>query len=851
MKYDFKKIETFWRSFYQEKKTYHYNHDKTKPKFYCLEMFPYPSGDLHIGHVRNYSIGDTLARYKHLKGFNVLHPIGWDGFGLPAENAAIEKKIHPAKWTFSNIDRMREQLQQLGFSYDWDKEICTAKPDYYRWGQWLFIKLYEKGLFYRKKSSVNWDPIDKTVLAKEQVHEGRAWRSGAIVERKEIEQWYLKITDYAQELLDDLDQLNGWPEKVKTMQKNWIGRSEGALVNFPCQGKPFNIYTTRPDTIYGVTFMGIAFDHPHLSDYIIGDKNHQKTIQAFIEKCKKVNQNSDYIQEGMPTGSEVTHPLTKRKIPLYVTNFVLAEYGTGTIMGVPAHDKRDFAFAKKYHLLIISVIKNPLEKTLEKNLEGPEEVYTGEGVLCNSEKFNGLDNRKAISKIINYLEEEKMGSRKIQYKLKDWLISRQRYWGNPIPMLKNSQGEFVPEELANLPVTLPLDIEFVSGSNSLENNKNFITVEKNGNTYLRESDTMDTFTCSSWYFLRYLDPHNQQSPFNPAIAKEMMPVDQYIGGIEHACMHLLYARFFHKALRDIGLLHCNEPFKNLLTQGMVISPSYFSPTINKYFSPTEIQDKKTCPETGKPLIVKIEKMSKSKKNGIDPVEMINKYGADSVRLFILFAAPVEKDLEWNESGIEGCQRFILKLIKWSESIFSFNPNSVHNSNNKSYDDLLIAIDRNIAKVEEDIERFHFNTAISSLMIFINQASTHQPYDNQSLTIYLEILEKFITILSSFAPYISDELYSKILFKQGQLEKKSLRDSQWPSYNKKSLKSSSFIMPIQVNGKIRGKIEVAINIQKEEIITLAKQEKNVQSWLLNKTIIKEIIIPNRLINFVVK
>ncbi|XP_060085875.1 leucine--tRNA ligase-like [Ylistrum balloti] len=816
-------------------------------------MYPYPSGDLHMGHVRNYSIGDVLARYKQLKGFNVLHPIGWDAFGLPAENASIEKKIHPAKWVFSNIDRMREQLQQLGFSYDWSKEVCTAQSDYYRWGQWIFLKFYEKGLFYRKKSAVFWDPVDKTVLAKEQVHEGVAWRSGAVVERREIEQWYLKITDYAQELLDELDQMGGWPERVKNMQRNWIGRSEGALINFTCQGKNFPIYTTRPDTLFGVSFMGIAFDHPDLLNYLIGNEDHHKKIKKFAEDCKKIDQNSDYVQEGIFTGSMIIHPYTQEKIPLYVTNFVLAEYGTGTIMGVPAHDERDFAFAKKYGLSIITVIKKPSNLEVSDN-----KAYTGEGMLCNSHPFNDLPNKEAIGKIIDDLEKKKLGERKVQYKLKDWLISRQRYWGNPIPMLKNENGEFIPEDFSNLPVILPLDIKFTSGINPLEKNQDFTQVKRDGKAYHRETDTMDTFTCSSWYFLRYLDPHNEEQPFKSDIANKMMPVDQYIGGIEHACMHLLYARFFHKALRDIGLLQSKEPFQRLLTQGMVVSPSYFSPKANKYFFQHELgKNPKTCPETGVPLVIKMEKMSKSKNNGVDPLKMIDKYGADSVRLFILFAAPAEKTLEWNESGIEGCQRFILKLVRWSQMIFLLK-NSVEGStssiqkkeSHQIIEELNTLLDRTIAKVEDDIEKFHFNTAISSLMIFINQASAKK-INPHHLHDALEILRKFVTILSPFAPFICEEIYNKVLSKKGESEKKSLKDSNWPHYKKNSLKLSVVVVPIQINGKVRGKIKTTADLDQEELVKLAMQEKNVRTWLTNKTIVKRIVIPNRLINFVIK
>lgn len=867
MEYPFKEIEAQWKDFYEQDQTFSRNLNQTdsgKPKYYCLEMFPYPSGDLHIGHARNYTIGDVLARYKTHKGFDVLHPIGWDAFGLPAENAAIEKKTKPATWTFANIDRMRAQLKDLGISYDWKNEICTAKPEYYHWGQWIFLKLYEKGLVYRKKAAVYWDPIDKTVLAKEQVQEGKAWRSGATVEKRIIEQWYVRITDYAEELLVDLDKLPGWPEKVKIMQRNWIGKSEGAVVNFKHGVEDFLIFTTRPDTIYGVSFMAIAFDHENLAQYIKGDEAHHRKINKFVEKCKQIDQNTDYHKEGLYTGTDITHPLTGKPIPLYVANFVLAEYGTGAVMGVPAHDQRDFEFAKEYQLPILPVIIPSSTDDKSDNLT--KTAYSGEGVLINSDVFDGLGNRTAIKEITAHLEKHGLGKRQVQYKLKDWLISRQRYWGNPIPMLHDNNGEYRPEKTENLPVVLP-DLSFSGNSNPLENYEPFTKVEENGKTFWRETDTMDTFTCSSWYFLRHIDPNNSSTPFSTTSANRWMPVDQYIGGIEHACMHLLYARFLHKSLRDLGLLKCDEPFTNLLTQGMVVGPSYYSPHTKRYYSPSELSNKTNCPVSGEPLVVKVEKMSKSKKNGVDPGHMISSYGADSVRLFILFAAPPEKDLEWNEGGIEGCQRFIMKVVRWSENIFTaiesnqVTVNKNFNSSNPTLarHPLNKVLHQTIHKVEEDIKKLHFNTAVAAMMSFMNEAINMSKNDlegdgitPEQIHIHLNALETLCVLLSPFAPFIVEELNHRIeTLYQKNSPQKSISKKAWPSYDPASLVQDKVTVPVQINGKVRAKLTLANNTPETVALEQAQKNQVVESYLEGKTILRKIVIPNRMISFVIK
>ena len=850
MEYNFKVIEEKWLKIYKEKQAFSFQVNSKKPKYYCLEMFSYPSGKLHMGHVRNYSIGDVFARFKRANGFNVLHPVGWDAFGLPAENAAIEKNIHPAKWTFSNINNMRKQLQRLGFSYDYKQEICTAKPDYYKWGQWFFTKFYEKGLIYRKKASVNWDPIDKTVLANEQIQDGKAWRSGALVEKREIEQWYVKITNYAEELLEGLNTLKGWPERVIQMQRNWIGKSQGILVHFDCEGEDFPIFTTRPDTIFGVTFTAIAFDHPLIEKYIVGNEATTKKINEFINECKAIDQNSNYQKAGIFSGKWVTNPLNQAKVPLYIANFVLAEYGTGMIMAVPAHDQRDFEFAKAYKLPIKVVIQNK-EKSLIA--EAMTEAYTKAGTLQDSNEFNDLNNQIASEKIIKKIIEIKKGTVKVNYKLKDWLISRQRYWGNPIPMIKNSKGNFSIVKEIDLPVVLPENVTFSQSENplTLASFKEHTLV--NGEKVIRETDTMDTFTCSSWYFLRYIDPHNQEEPFNSNKVNDWMPVDQYIGGIEHACMHLLYARFFQKALRDLGLVSSDEPFKNLLNQGMVLANSYYCEESRTFFSLEELKGNLTqSPKTGKKLIIKMEKMSKSKKNGIDPTQMIERYGADSVRLFTLFAAPPEKDLEWNEKGIEGCQRFLLKLVRWSRVVLNYNVNNISNIEGNDLSKEVIKYrtiyHKMVKKVTEDIEKKQqFNTAIASMMEFLNDIVKFVPENQVDIDFIKEILYNFLIILSPFAPFICEEIGET--FAKGIC----IYEANWPKYNLKFCEDMKVDINVQINGKIRATINVTkeISIDKDLVFSKVKAHKNVEKYLKDKKIIKEIFIPGKIVSLVIQ
>ncbi|BBM88359.1 leucine--tRNA ligase [Spirochaetota bacterium] len=911
MEYDFKTIEEKWRNHYETTNPFRFDPHKPGPKYYCLEMFPYPSGNLHMGHVRTYTLGDVLARYKMLKQFNVLHPIGWDAFGLPAENAAIENNIPPSVWTFKNIAIMRNQLKSLGLSYDYNNEVCTATADYYKWGQWLFLKLYDKGLVYRAKAWVNWDPVDKTVLANEQVVDGKAWRSGAPIEKKLIEQWFFKITAYAEELLTSLATLDKWPYKIKAMQRNWIGKSSGAIVYFKIASKKtpsaypnegeFPIFTTRPDTLYGATFMAIAFNHPAVHAYIDLPAKERETIIKFIDECKNIDQHSDYAKKGIFTGTFIDHPLTDEKLPLYVANFVLAEYGTGAIMGCPGQDARDYAFAKAHELPIKHVVC-PADTNIEtyKN-KPPSEAFTEHGITINSQFLTGIPTALAIEKMTTYLEEKKLGRRKIQYKLKDWLISRQRYWGNPIPMLKDEKGTFEKVPLSDLPVILPQNVTFTGTKSPLADHPEFTHYQTNDNRQVkREHDTMDTFTCSSWYFLRYIDAHNKKEPFAKALVQKWMPVDQYIGGIEHACLHLLYARFFQKALRDLGITSNDEPFPSLLAQGMVTAKSYYAPKIKKYLTPDEVSghlqphpsftpkpteeitnitdDNSPTPNknlhyhrTYGQLIVKVEKMSKSKKNGIAPEKMVDRYGADSVRLFILFAAPPEKNLEWNENGIEGCQRFLLKLVRYVNQFITcvkalnstenslIKPSSTQDSSQMSspitqFNKILHPA---IQKVELDIDRLHFNTAIAMLMETLNKFQSIAPKTQVDCHPMYENIVTFLTLLNPFAPFVTEELnahlYQNLCNQLAGIDSfaKKLYEHTWPTSQKIYLTQPSRDLIVQVNGKIRAKLSLLPTLNKNTVISHAKKEPNIKKWLANQTIVKEVYLPQKILNFVTK
>ncbi len=863
MSYDFKTIEERWCKIFKEEKVFKKDKDSNKTPFYCLEMFPYPSGNIHMGHVRNYSIGDVVARFKRLNGFNVLHPMGWDAFGLPAENAAIEHQISPYKWIQKNITDMKKQFEKMGFSYHWEDEISTADSDYYRWGQWFFTKMYGRGLVYRKKASVNWDPVDKTVLANEQVIDGKGWRSGVLIEKKVISQWFFRITKYQEELLEGLSQLEGdWPETVLTMQRNWIGKSEGVLITFKHGDIDFPIFTTRPDTLYGVTYVAIAFDHKNLETYIKKSDRYNE-IKSFIKKCSQINQNIFYKKEGIFTGVFITHPLTKQKLPLYIANFVLASYGTGAIMCVPAHDQRDFEFAKAYDLAIKMVIQNK-EKTIQES--SLKEAYEKKGVLVNSGLFTGLSSQEAILKITSYLEKQKIGKRKTQYKLKDWLISRQRYWGNPIPIVYDENNQPISLDEKNLPVILPKDIGFDAGSiQSLKSLESFKKMKfKDGKKVIRETETMDTFTCSSWYFMRFMDPHNSQCPFSKEASNYWKQVDLYIGGIEHACLHLLYARFFYKVMRDMNLAVCNEPFKKLLTQGMVCNYSYYrvNDKGNKiYYYADEVSLKKNNKGeiTGaflkknqkKVMIGRLEKMSKSKKNGVFPEEIIKLYGADSVRLFILFASPVERNLEWNIQGLEGCYRFLNKLWRWYEGlVFLIVKKKESDFSQGAFSEETLNIRRNfhkmLKKVTEDInKRYQFNTAIASMMSFLNETCNFIPKTKEDKNFFKEMLRDFLIVLSPFAPFIAEEIFLMMQF-EGRVY-----NATWPKYNLSYLQESEQTIIIQVNGKLRARVIIPLNSTQEFVIQKAKEEKILTKWFEEKKIVKEIYIPNKLVNFVVK
>jgi leucyl-tRNA synthetase len=853
--YDFTKIENKWQEYWLDNGSFKSEMDDSRDKFYCLCMLPYPSGRLHMGHVRNYSIGDVISRTRRLMGYNVLHPIGWDAFGLPAEQAAMKRNIHPAKWTFYNIEEMKKQLQTMGISYDWDREIATCKPDYYKWQQWMFIKLYEKGLIYKKKSPVNWSESQQTVLANEQVIDGKDYLTGEEVVTKYLDQWFFKITDYADQLLDDMRMIeDGWPEKVLTMQRNWIGRSYGVNINFEYEGRDFPIFTTRPDTIYGVTYMAIAAEHP-LVEEIIKDASNKAELQSFVDEVKNESMEQRVSEEGEKkgifTGKYVINPYNRDKVPLYIANFVLMEYGHGAIMAVPGHDQRDFMFAKRYGVNIKVVIQNE-NHTLKA--EEMTEAYTEPGVMVNSDIFNGLPSEEAKEKMIDYAEEKGFGERTVNYRLRDWGLSRQRYWGNPIPMVYCDKCGVVPEKEENLPVELPLDAIFTKGGNPLATSESFVktTCPKCGGEARRETDTMDTFVCSSWYFLRYTSPKEDNLPFDKAETDYWMPIDQYIGGIEHATGHLIYSRFFTKALRDLGLLNVTEPFKNLLTQGMVTKESYYSPSEKRYYFEHELdQDKTVSPNTGEKLVIKVEKMSKSKNNGVDPNKMIERYGADTVRLFCLFASPPEKDLEWSEDGVEGAYRFLNRVFrtvnKYGDrvkklSIVGIDKLDITDEAKK----VRIKTHKTIRKVTEDyIERYRFNTGIAMLMELVNEISGFEPKTDGDFIVLKEAYTALIRCLFPVCPHIAEELHNEIGYEG------SVYDHEWMKYREDLTKDETVEYVFQVNGKTRGKVEMPAGLNKEELEELALQNDNVKRHTEGKEIRKIIIVPNKLVNIVAK
>ena len=839
-------IEGKWQKIWEDDNLYNTDEQvSNKEKFYALSMFPYPSGNLHMGHVRNYVITDLIARFQRFQGKVVLHPMGWDAFGLPAENAAIERGINPDKWTKQNIAHMKSQLKLLGLSVDWDREFATCDENYYVWTQFLFLELHKAGLVYQKESEVNWDPIDNTVLANEQVDsEGKSWRSGAIVEKKLLTQWFLKITDYAEELLQDLEKLNEWPERVKIMQENWIGKSIGTNINFKIKEfkkEKIQVFTTRPDTLFGVTYLAISVNHPlikKISDNKILSK--LENLKIYLQESK----DKDQKKIGIPTNLIAINPINSKEIPIWIASYVLDEYGTGAVMGVPAHDERDFEFAK-----INSIdIKQVIIKDKDKITSELTNAFTDNGFLINSNNFDGLNNSDAKKHISEHGERNGWAENKIQFRLRDWLISRQRYWGCPIPIIKCTNCGSVPVNKKDIPVRLPNEIKISSNKiNSLGSNQSWIntTCPKCGNLASRETDTMDTFMCSSWYFLRYPSSKSLTKPFEKEKINKWLPVDQYVGGVEHAILHLLYARFLTKALRDNNLFDIDEPFKRLLTQGMVQSAAYKNSITGKYISPTDIKDitNPKDPKDNSKLEVLFEKMSKSKYNGIDPESVIKKYGADTARMFILFKAPPEKDLEWGDSDVEGQYRFLCRIWKlfldYSNNDISHEANKLKQENEIS---LLKSINIAIKEISNDIKNNQFNTAISELMKFYNSISSNLNHVNKDLR--REALMKFCILLAPFAPHISDEIWHLIG------NSKSVHLEQWPVFDEDALKENSYELVIQINGKVRDKINVEINISDDEIKEKTLIRPNVKKWIDKKTIRKIIIVKGRIINIVV-
>lgn len=861
--YIFKDIEEKWQKLWNDNKVFKsLNNVEGKDTYYVLEMFAYPSGKLHAGHLRNYTIGDAIARYKKMKGFNVIHPFGWDSFGLPAENAAIDNGASPALWTAQNIENMKRQLKLMGLSYDWDREIATYKKEYYKFNQKFFIDMYKKGLVYKKKSYVNWCPDCHTVLANEQVEDGKCWRHGKTdVIQKELSQWYFKITDYAEELLKGHEELKGhWPEQVLAMQKNWIGKSEGSQVNFTLtyDGKEIEIpvFTTRVDTIYGVTYICLAPEHDLVSSVILKEKPELKNeVDAMINEDKISREAQDKEKNGIFTGFYVKNPINSEMIPLYIANYVLMDYGTGAVMAVPAHDDRDFKFAKKYNLSAKAVIK---AKNPEFEFDGSQ-AYLGKGTLINSGEFDGLFNVDSKSEIIKKLENMGKGKATVNYRLHDWLISRQRYWGTPIPVIYGEDGNMYLDK--NLPVELPTDINFDTGGNPLETSQTFKEVIlPNGVKGIRETDTMDTFVDSSWYYLRYLNPSDKDNPFDKNDANKNTPVDQYIGGIEHAVMHLLYARFFHKVFRDLGYLDTNEPFKNLLTQGMVLDYSYYSNNERRYLFRDEVEMKDGNPvskKTGEILVSKLEKMSKSKNNGLDPESIIREYGADATRLFSLFAAPPEKELEWNMNGVVGAYRFINRiylLVQENREILNKKYSETIVENRNKYDESLQRKTHlTIKKVTESMEdNFHFNTAIAAIMELLNELTTFKQNvldinekSSESDKIFKESMESIILMISPFSPHVSEELWREMG------EEGYIFNASWPKFIEKLTISNEVTIAVQVNGKLRGTLVTKLDSTENEVFEKALQISNVSQFIEGKEIVKKILVKNKLLNIVVK
>ena len=859
-KYSPAAIEEKWQQVWAEQELDKTDEDPSKPKFYALSMFPYPSGNLHMGHVRNYTITDVIARVRRMQGYRVLHPMGWDAFGLPAENAAIDRGVHPAKWTYQNIDQMREQLRQLGLSYDWDREVATCSPDYYKWTQWSFIQFLKAGLAYQKEAAVNWDPIDQTVLANEQVDsEGRSWRSGAIVERKLLKQWFLKITEYADELLQDLDKLPGWPERVRLMQENWIGKSTGAKVTFQTeQGDDQEVFTTRPDTLWGATFMVLSPEHPLVEKLTTAE---QKAAIAAYQTEAAAKSDIDRTDEGKEktgvwTGSYAINPVNGEQIPIWIADYVLMGYGTGAIMAVPAHDERDFAFARKFGL-DIKVVVQPEGETLDGATMA--EAWPGEGVMVHSGPLDGIPAGKgegqSVEKAIAWLEKEGKGEGQDNFRLRDWLISRQRYWGVPIPVVHCPSCGIVPVPDDQLPVELPQDVEFSGrGASPLAQLGDWVNVPcpTCGEAAKRETDTMDTFIDSSWYFLRYVDAKNEGAIFDSAKANDWLPVDQYVGGIEHAILHLLYSRFFTKVLRDRGLISVDEPFSRLLTQGMVQGLTYMNPNKggkDKWVPSDQIAnpDDPRDPKTGESLQRLYATMSKSKGNGVAPKDVIDKYGADTARMFILFKAPPEKDLEWDDADLEGQYRFLNRVWRLITE-FAKNPAEADSSAiagdlSKAEKDLRRAIHIAIKEISEDIEGdYQFNTAVSELMKLSNALTDAKCTDS---SVYVEGIHTLVKLLAPFAPHMAEELWQQL----GQTG--SIHQQPWPELDESALVADEITLVIQIMGKTRGTIEVPASSDKAALEQYARDSDIAQKYLEGKEIKKVIVVPGKLVNFVAK
>lgn len=808
-------IEQKWQERWAASDLYQTNDAADKPSYYCLEMFPYPSGNLHMGHVRNYSIGDVVARFKRMRGYNVLHPMGWDAFGLPAENAAIKHGVAPARWTKENIATMKRQFKQLGLSFDWDREVTTCLPDYYRWTQWLFLQFYQAGLAYKKEGRVNWCPSCQTVLANEQVVDGACERCGTEVHKKALEQWYFRITDYADRLLADLRLLDGWPKKVRTMQENWIGRSEGAMITFKLEtGDDIEVYTTRPDTLFGATYLVFAPEH-QLVEKLIAGKPEAEAVRAFADRMSRLTdleRTGDTAEkEGLPTGAYAINPINGAKIPVWVGNYVIADYGTGAVMGVPSGDQRDFLFAKKYDLPMIPVVSATGEDVQAADMT---EAYVEPGKLINSGAYTGMDNVAAMEAIVEALGEKEAGRKTVNYRLRDWLISRQRFWGAPIPIVycDHCGTVAVPED--QLPVRLPEDVDFKpTGESPLNDAPDFVhtTCPKCGGPARRETDTMDTFVCSSWYFMRYTDAQNTTLPFAKDKADKWLPVDQYIGGVEHAILHLLYARFFTKVLKDRGLVSAEEPFKNLLTQGMVLKDG--------------------------------AKMSKSKGNIVSPEDIMRTYGADTARLFILFAAPPERDLEWNDSAVEGCYRFLGRVYRFVQRYLAASEGGGDPAREK---ELRYLAHTSLARITEDIDqRFNFNTAVSAIMELVNGLyAAMDAYDDKRSPAIDEATDILVHVLAPFVPHLAEELWEALGHEA------SVHLEAWPQYDESALVQDEVEMVVQINGKVREHITVDVALSKEEVVEQALADARVQALIAGKTVRKTIVVPKKLINFVV-